>query len=99
MLELLEQQKRLTTNQKKIVAAAVIGDMLDYFDFGLIGFALAFIVGPWKLTYGQSAMILLTSGIAPPPSGSEAPMMLYIIAGSNFTQPASDRWLADTDGG
>ena len=63
MLEPLEQQKRLTTNQKKIVAAAVIGDMLDYFDFGLIGFALAFIVGPWKLTYGQSAMILLTSGI------------------------------------
>jgi putative MFS transporter len=63
MLELLEQQKRLTTNQKKIVAAAVIGDMLDYFDFGLIGFALAFIIGPWQLTYGQSAMILLTSGI------------------------------------
>ena len=54
---------RLTRNQKKIVAAAIIGDMLDYFDFGLIGFALAFIVGPWKLTYGQSAMILLTSGI------------------------------------
>ena len=63
MLELLEQQKQLTGNQKKIVAAAVIGDMLDYFDFGLIGFALAFIIGPWKLTYGQSAMILLTSGI------------------------------------
>ena len=63
MLELLEQQKRLTTNQKRIVATAVIGDMLDYFDFGLIGFALAFIVGPWKLTYGQSAMTLLTSGI------------------------------------
>jgi putative MFS transporter len=37
--------------------------MLDYFDFGLIGFALAFIIGPWKLTYGQSAMILLSSGI------------------------------------
>lgn len=64
MLELLEQQKRLTVNQKKIVAAAVIGDMLDYFDFGLIGFALAFIVGPWKLTYGQSAMILLRQGLA-----------------------------------
>jgi hypothetical protein len=28
------------------VAAAVIGDMLDYFDFGLIGFALAFIMVP-----------------------------------------------------
>ena len=56
-------RQRLTRNQKKIVAAAVIGDMLDYFDFGLIGFALAFIIGPWKLTYGQSAIILLTSGI------------------------------------
>ena len=63
MLELLESQTRLTGNQKKIIAAAVIGDMLDYFDFGLIGYALAFIVGPWHLTYGQSALILLTSGI------------------------------------
>jgi putative MFS transporter len=63
MLDLLENQQRLTGNQKKIIAAAVIGDMLDYFDFGLIGYALAFIVGPWHLTYGQSAMILLTSGI------------------------------------
>lgn len=63
MLDLLERQQRLTGNQKKIIAAAVVGDMLDYFDFGLIGYALAFIVGPWHLTYGQSAMILLTSGI------------------------------------
>jgi putative MFS transporter len=63
MLELLESQTRLTRNQKKIIAAAVIGDMLDYFDFGLIGYALAFIVGPWHLTYGQSALILLTSGL------------------------------------
>ena len=63
MLELLDRPTRLTGNQKKIVAAAVIGDMLDYLDFGLIGFALAFIVGPWHLTYGQSAMILLSSGI------------------------------------
>ncbi len=39
MLELLDQQKRLTRNQKKIVAAAVIDDMLDYFDFGLISAA------------------------------------------------------------
>jgi MFS transporter, putative metabolite:H+ symporter len=63
MLERLEEQTRLTWSQKKIIAAAVLGDMLDYFDFGLIGYALAFIVGPWHLTYGQSAMILLTSGI------------------------------------
>jgi MFS transporter, putative metabolite:H+ symporter len=37
--------------------------MLDFFDFFLIGFVLAFIVGTWHLTYGQSAWILLSAGI------------------------------------
>jgi hypothetical protein len=36
----------------------VIGDMLDYFDFGLIGFALAFIVGPWKLESSKNRLNL-----------------------------------------
>ncbi len=66
MLEHLEQQKSLTTNQWKIFAAATIGDMLDFFDFYLIGFILAFIVKGWNLTYGQSGAILLSSGIAAP---------------------------------
>src|ERR1700732_4217819 len=66
MLEYLEQQKSLTTNQWKIFAAATIGDMLDFFDFYLIGFVLAFIVRGWNLTYGQSGAILLASGIAAP---------------------------------
>ncbi len=63
MLELLEQQKTLTVNQWKIISAAILGDMLDFFDFFLIGFVLAFIVGAWHLTYGQSAWILLSAGI------------------------------------
>ena len=62
MLEHLERQTSLTNNQRKIVFAAILGDMLDFFDFYLIGFVLAFIVGSWHLTYGQSAMILLSSG-------------------------------------
>src|ERR1700720_1421205 len=66
MLEYLEQQKTLTINQWKIFAAATIGDMVDFFDFFLIGFVLAFIVGDWQLTYGQSGMILLASGISAP---------------------------------
>jgi MFS transporter, putative metabolite:H+ symporter len=66
VLEHLEQQKSLTTNQWKIFAAATIGDMLDFFDFYLIGFILAFIVRGWHLTYGQSGAILLASGIAAP---------------------------------
>jgi putative MFS transporter len=66
MLEHLERQESLTTNQYKIFAAALIGDMLDFFDFYLIGFVLAFIVGGWHLTYGQSGAILLSSGIGAP---------------------------------
>ncbi|HEY8289563.1 MAG TPA: MFS transporter, partial [Acetobacteraceae bacterium] len=66
MLDLLEQQKRLTINQWKIAAAATLGDMLDFFDFFLIGFVLAFIVGGWHLTYGESGIILLSSGIGAP---------------------------------
>ena len=42
MLELLERQKTLTVNQWKIIATANLGDMLDFFDLFLIGYALAF---------------------------------------------------------
>ncbi len=63
MFERLDEQRRLTRNQKKIIAAAIMGDALEFFDYFLIGFVLAFIIGPWHLTYGQSAIILLSSGI------------------------------------
>lgn len=43
--------------------------MLDFFDFGLIGFTLAFFVSDWHLTFGQSAAILFSSGIASVPAG------------------------------
>jgi putative MFS transporter len=66
MLEHLESQQKLTANQWKIFAAATIGDMLDFFDYLLIGFILAFVVKDWHLTYGQSAAILLSAGISAP---------------------------------
>ncbi len=66
MLHLLEQQKKLTKNQWLIAGAATLGDMLDFFDFFLIGFVLAFIVKDWNLTYGQSGAILLASGVSAP---------------------------------
>jgi putative MFS transporter len=66
MLELLDRQQKLTMNQWKIALAATLGDMLDFFDFFLIGFVLAFIVKDWHLTYGQSGWILLASGISAP---------------------------------
>jgi MFS transporter, putative metabolite:H+ symporter len=69
VLEMLEQQTTLTANQWKIFAASVLAGMLDFFDFFLIGFVLAFFVQDWHLTYGQSALILFSSGVAAIPGG------------------------------
>ncbi|HVY17537.1 MAG TPA: MFS transporter [Rhodopila sp.] len=63
MFRRLDQAQSLTSNQIKIIAAAITGDMLEFFDYFLIGFVLPFIVKPWHLTFGQSAVILLSSGI------------------------------------
>src|ERR1700733_3638739 len=63
MLEALEQQQRLTVNQGKIVSAAILGDMLDFFDFFLIGYVLTFIIKEWHLSFMESGVILLAAGI------------------------------------
>lgn len=63
MFEILDQRQSLTRNQKRIITVAILGDMLEFFDYFLIGFVLAFVVGPWKLTFLQSAIVLLSSGI------------------------------------
>jgi len=69
MLELLEQQKSLTVNQWKIFSACLFSIVIDFFDFALIGFVLAFFVKDWHLTFGQSGAILFASGIATIPGG------------------------------
>src|SRR5271170_3711175 len=63
MFEILDRRTSLTGNQIKILAAAILGDALEFFDYFLIGFVLAFLIGPWKLTFGQSATVLMSSGI------------------------------------
>jgi putative MFS transporter len=63
MFEMLDQRTSLTGNQIKILAAAIFGDALEFFDYFLIGFVLAFLIGPWQLTFGQSATVLMSSGI------------------------------------
>src|ERR1700736_6850771 len=63
MFEILDRRTTLTGNQIKILVAAIIGDALEFFDYFLIGFVLAFLIGPWKLTFGQSAIVLMSSGI------------------------------------
>jgi MFS transporter, putative metabolite:H+ symporter len=67
MIELLDRQQSLTINQWKIFTAVILSIMLDFFDFLLIGYVLAFFVRDWHLTYGQSAVILFSSGVAAVP--------------------------------
>src|SRR6516164_6646294 len=69
MLDLLEQQNSLSINQWKIFTACLLSIMVDFFDFGLIGFVLAFFVKDWNLTFGQSGAILFASGVAAIPGG------------------------------
>jgi putative MFS transporter len=69
MLDLLERQQSLTINQWKIFIACLLSTMMDFFDFFLIGYVLAFVVRDWHLTYGQSAVVLFASGVAAVPGG------------------------------
>jgi hypothetical protein len=55
MLERLENQKKLTANQRKIIVTANIG------------YVLAHILGDWQLTYGQSVLILALAGLGAVP--------------------------------
>jgi putative MFS transporter len=41
--------------------------MLDFFDFFLIGYVLAFILKEWNITYGQSAVIFVSAGLGAVP--------------------------------
>jgi len=56
-------ESRLTGNHVKVISAAVLGDLLEFFDFTILSFVLAFILVPWGLNYGQTATILLSSGV------------------------------------
>jgi len=63
MLSYLDRQTHLTGNQRRIIFAAMLGDMLEFFDYFLIGYVVAFIAVPWHLTFGRSSLILLSSGL------------------------------------
>ena len=67
MIELLEQQKRLTANQWKLICTANLADLLDFFDFFLIGYVTAALTKQWSLTYWAGAGILLASGLGAVP--------------------------------
>jgi len=57
------EESKLTRNHYKLITAAVLGDMLEFFDYYIIGFVLAFIVIPWKLSFAATAIVLLSAGV------------------------------------
>ena len=67
MIELLEQQKKLTSNQWKLICTANLADLLDFFDFFLIGYVTAALTKQWSLTYWEGGGILLASGLGAVP--------------------------------
>jgi len=53
MFEILDRRTSLTGNQIKILAAAIIGDALEFFDYFLIGFVLRLPDRTWKSPLGS----------------------------------------------
>src|ERR1700681_3149238 len=49
VIELLERQKKLTANQWKLICTANIADLLDFFDFFLIGYVTAALTKEWQV--------------------------------------------------
>ncbi|GDY28529.1 MFS transporter [Gandjariella thermophila] len=56
-------EDRLTRNQRLLVAAALVGNTIEFYDYFVIGFVVTLIVTPWRLTFGQTSVVLLASGI------------------------------------
>ena len=59
----LDESHTLTNQQKIILVLASIHGMLEFFDQFIVAFVLIFVMKPWHLTYGESAIVLLSSGI------------------------------------
>ncbi|MGH9357827.1 MAG: MFS transporter [Terriglobia bacterium] len=59
----LDEQRALTRHQNTIVLLAGIHGMLEFYDQFIIAFVLVLVVKPWRLTFGESAAVLFSSGI------------------------------------
>ena len=57
------EDQPLNGRQKSLIAAAVLGTMLEFLDFFIVTFILTVIAQPWGLTIGQSAYLLLSASV------------------------------------
>src|SRR5213596_1155638 len=86
MFERLEQQKKLTANQWKLICTANVADLLDFFDFFLIGYVTAALTKEWSLPYWQGGAILLASGL-----GATAKATPLTCCTSTASRPADSK--------
>src|SRR5258708_1820710 len=61
-LDALEKSK-LTPRYYATIALIVMQEMFEFYDFFLVGYLVSVLAPGWHLTYGQSAMMLLSSGV------------------------------------
>src|ERR1700761_6627745 len=57
------EQSRLTPRYYATVALMVAQEMFEFYDFFLVGYLVSVLAPGWHLTYGQSALMLLSSGV------------------------------------
>src|ERR1700744_18396 len=57
------EQSRLTPRYYATVALMVAQEMFEFYDFFLVGYLVSQLAPGWHLTYGQSAIMLLSSGV------------------------------------
>lgn len=72
------EKSNLTPRYYATIALLVAQEMLEFYDFFLVGYLVSVLAPGWHLTYGQSAMMLLSSGVG-------------AIAGSLFGGQIADR--------
>ncbi|MBV9561340.1 MAG: MFS transporter [Bradyrhizobium sp.] len=57
------EQSRLTPRYYLTIFLIVLQEMFEFYDFFLVGYLVSVLAPGWHLTYGQSAMMLLSSGV------------------------------------
>jgi putative MFS transporter len=57
------EKSSLTPRYYATIALIVFQEMFEFYDFFLVGYLVSVLAPSWHLTYGQSAMMLLSSGV------------------------------------
>src|SRR5215813_1657978 len=57
------EKSRLTARYYVTIVLIVMQEMFEFYDFFLVGYLVSVLAPGWHLAYGQSAMMLLSSGV------------------------------------